>query len=131
MAAFLDGPMADCAGFAAAGWFGAAMVLMPKTSRADSVPAVAAFPLAQMLRATRGPAAALVFLGYTTEPQLVLVRGEGLIALGRRAEGLACLQRAARLKDPAGVRATYLLAAAAKDDGRVDDALRLIQAVRQ
>lgn len=119
LAMYLTGPNAFAGALLTVGWRQAALTINGPTAGTNT-PAWFTYGLAQSLRFNRGNAAALEFLSrQRTDSEVVLLRGELLLAEKRVAEAKTTLQTIAEADSEAdseaGSRAAWLLAQLAFD----------------
>ncbi len=112
LAALLTGREFYAALCLAEGWAGAAVFLHDDAADLQSMPDWLPFGLAQAMRITRGPDAALAFTARVraTSPALQVMVGEMKLERGDRPAARASLEPLAAAATPAGARAATLLA---------------------
>lgn len=122
LASFVNGTNAFAGAFLAVGWRQATLTLSGSKVGPEA-PAWFAYGLAQCLRVNRGNRAALDCLaGVGRSPELVLLRGELLLAEKQQPEGIRELETIATHDSDAGFRASWLLAQTALDASESDRA---------
>lgn len=126
--AFLAGPHAIAGAFLAAGWREAALRLAPDAPAPIESPTWLLYGLAQARRYNRSTPEALEFLTqYPGVPALELLAAEIQIADGQIEPGRATLQALAPGNSDVGMRAAWLLAIDALDQGQPTEARRLVR----
>ncbi|MCB1127496.1 MAG: hypothetical protein KDM81_13465, partial [Verrucomicrobiae bacterium] len=130
---FWDRPQAVALTWVAAGWLRAGLHLVPDPVHPGELEPADAYTWAQALRYSEGPEPALAFLqarpaGSVRSPELTLLQGELLLAVGRLEEAVALLEPLATGEFTAGIHAAWLLGTLAVDQSQPARAAAVLDA---